>query len=272
MIRKSLTNWTSKPVAQLVKKVKIVEVAPRDGLQNEKKIVPTETKIKLIDLLSETGLSSIETTSFVSPKWVPQMADHKQVIEGIKKIPGVSYSALTPNLKGFEAAMESGVKEVAIFGAASESFSKKNINCSISESLQRFEAVCEAAKKNCVRVRGYVSCVVGCPYEGLIDPKAVAGVAKNLLDMGCYEISLGDTIGIGTPARCPHSRCFCQRPGWLSICAGRIRKCRHRGCCIYATRNGLGNGVEPAKTSESRRFHLPSTSKENVIQSCAGAK
>ncbi|XP_067047348.1 hydroxymethylglutaryl-CoA lyase, mitochondrial-like isoform X6 [Acropora muricata] len=167
MIRKSLTNWTSKPVAQLVKKVKIVEVAPRDGLQNEKKIVPTETKIKLIDLLSETGLSSIETTSFVSPKWVPQM--------------------------------ESGVKEVAIFGAASESFSKKNINCSISESLQRFEAVCEAAKKNCVRVRGYVSCVVGCPYEGLIDPKAVAGVAKNLLDMGCYEISLGDTIGIGTP-------------------------------------------------------------------------
>ncbi|XP_029206848.2 hydroxymethylglutaryl-CoA lyase, mitochondrial-like isoform X6 [Acropora millepora] len=136
MIRKSLTNWTSKPVAQLVKKVKIVEVAPRDGLQNEKKIVPTETKIKLIDLLSETGLSSIETTSFVSPKWVPQM--------------------------------ESGVKEVAIFGAASESFSN------------------------------YVSCVVGCPYEGFIDPKAVAGVAKNLLDMGCYEISLGDTIGIGT--------------------------------------------------------------------------
>lgn len=198
MIRKSLTNWTSKPVAQLVKRVKIVEVAPRDGLQNEKKIVPTETKIKLIDLLSETGLSSIETTSFVSPKWVPQMADHKQVMEGIKKIPGVSYSALTPNLKGFEAAMESGVKEVAIFGAASESFSKKNINCSISESLQRFEAVCEAAKKNCVRVRGYVSCVVGCPYEGFIDPKAVAGVAKNLLDMGCYEISLGDTIGIGT--------------------------------------------------------------------------
>lgn len=198
MIRTAFRNFTSKPAVQLVKKVKIVEVGPRDGLQNEKHIVPTETKIKLIDLLSETGLSSIEATSFVSPKWVPQMSDHEQVMKKLKRIPGVSYPALTPNLKGFEAAMESGVKEVAIFGAASESFSRKNINCSISESLQRFEAVCDAAKENSIPVRGYVSCVLGCPYEGYVDPKAVAMVTNSLLDMGCYEISLGDTIGIGT--------------------------------------------------------------------------
>lgn len=199
MIRTTFKKFSSKPVSQLARKVKIVEVGPRDGLQNEKAIVPTQTKIKLIDMLSKTGLSSIEATSFVSPKWVPQMADHKQVMTGISRIPGISYPALTPNLKGFEAAMESGVKEVAIFGAASESFSRKNINCSISESLQRFEAVCEAAKKNNILVRGYVSCVVGCPYEGFVPPKAVSLVTKNLFEMGCYEVSLGDTIGVGTP-------------------------------------------------------------------------
>lgn len=199
MILTSVRQLSCKPIHQLVKKVKIVEVGPRDGLQNEKVIVPTETKIKLIDMLSKSGLSSIEATSFVSPKWVPQMADHEQVIKGINKMPGISYSALTPNLKGFQAALECGVKEVAIFGAASESFSRKNINCSILESLQRFEAVCEAARKNSVPVRGYVSCVVGCPYEGRIAPEAVAMVAKSLFDMGCYEVSLGDTIGVGAP-------------------------------------------------------------------------
>ncbi|XP_072221660.1 hydroxymethylglutaryl-CoA lyase, mitochondrial [Leuresthes tenuis] len=183
----------------LPEKVKIVEVGPRDGLQNEKTIVPTEAKINLIDLLSESGLPVIEATSFVSPKWVPQMADQLEVMKGIKKKPGVSYPVLTPNLKGFQAAVKAGASEVAIFGAASELFSKKNINCSVDESLQRFDEVMKAAKAASVPVRGYVSCVVGCPYEGKVAPEKVAHVAKRLYSMGCYEISLGDTIGVGTP-------------------------------------------------------------------------
>ncbi|MED6293372.1 hypothetical protein CHARACLAT_009899 [Characodon lateralis] len=180
-------------------KVKIVEVGPRDGLQNEKTVVPTEAKIHLINMLSESGLPVIEATSFVSPKWVPQMADQVEVMKGISKKPGVSYPVLTPNLKGFQAALNAGASEVAIFGAASELFSKKNINCSVEESLQRFEEVMKAAKEAAVPVRGYVSCVVGCPYEGQVAPKKVAHVAKRLYSMGCYEISLGDTIGVGTP-------------------------------------------------------------------------
>ncbi|MEQ2224069.1 hypothetical protein ILYODFUR_003620 [Ilyodon furcidens] len=180
-------------------KVKIVEVGPRDGLQNEKTVVPTEAKIHLINMLSESGLPVIEATSFVSPKWVPQMADQVEVMKGISKKPGVSYPVLTPNLKGFQAALNAGASEVAIFGAASELFSKKNINCSVEESLQRFEEVMKAAKEAAVPVRGYVSCVVGCPYEGQVAPKKVAQVAKRLYSMGCYEISLGDTIGVGTP-------------------------------------------------------------------------
>ncbi|XP_020775498.2 hydroxymethylglutaryl-CoA lyase, mitochondrial [Boleophthalmus pectinirostris] len=183
----------------LPEKVKIVEVGPRDGLQNEKTIVPTETKIHLIDMLSEAGLSVIEATSFVSPKWVPQMADQMEVMKGICRKPGVTYPVLTPNLKGFQAAMKAGASEVAIFGAASELFSKKNINCSVDESLQRFDEVMKAAKEASVPVRGYVSCVLGCPYEGKVAPEKVAYVAKRLYDMGCYEISLGDTIGVGTP-------------------------------------------------------------------------
>lgn len=179
--------------------VKIVEVGPRDGLQNEKTMVPAETKIRLIDMLSDSGLSVIEATSFVSPKWVPQMADQRQVMKGIHRKPGVSYPVLTPNLKGFLAAVEAGASEVAIFGAASELFSKKNINCSVEESLQRFEEVMVAAKEAGVPVRGYVSCVLGCPYEGKVAPAKVAYVAKRLYSMGCYEISLGDTIGVGTP-------------------------------------------------------------------------
>ncbi|XP_067336145.1 hydroxymethylglutaryl-CoA lyase, mitochondrial [Channa argus] len=183
----------------LPKKVKIVEVGPRDGLQNEKTIVPTETKIHLINMLSESGLPVIEATSFVSPKWVPQMADQVEVMKGICKKPGVSYPVLTPNLKGFQAAVKAGASEVAIFGAASELFSKKNINCSVDESLQRFDEVVTAAKAAGVPVRGYVSCVLGCPYEGKVAPAKVAHVAKRLYSMGCYEISLGDTTGVGTP-------------------------------------------------------------------------
>lgn len=179
--------------------VSIVEVGPRDGLQNEKEIVSAEDKVTLINMLSDTGLERIEGGSFVSPKWVPQMADSGNVFKGIERNPAIQYSALTPNLKGLEAALEAGVDEVAVFGAASESFSQKNINCSIAESLQRFEPVIALAKEHDIPVRGYVSCVMGCPYEGDIAPRAVADVSKTLLDMGCYEISLGDTIGIGTP-------------------------------------------------------------------------
>uniref|UniRef100_Q47JY6 hydroxymethylglutaryl-CoA lyase n=1 Tax=Dechloromonas aromatica (strain RCB) TaxID=159087 RepID=Q47JY6_DECAR len=181
-------------------KVKIVEVGPRDGLQNEKLVVPTDIKIELINRLADVGLSVIEATSFVSPKWVPQMGDNAAVMQGIKRNPSTIYTALTPNLQGFDGAVQAGANEVAIFGAASESFSRKNINCSIAESLKRFEPVVSAASALEIPVRGYVSCVVGCPYEGAIDPHKAADVAKILFDMGCYEVSLGDTIGVGNPA------------------------------------------------------------------------
>ncbi|KAI8322534.1 3-hydroxy-3-methylglutaryl-CoA lyase [Martensiomyces pterosporus] len=179
--------------------VKIVEVGPRDGLQNEKTLIPTDVKVALINRLADAGLSVVEATSFVSPKWVPQMGDAKQVMAEITRKPGVSYPVLTPNTKGLESAIAAGAEEVAIFGAASESFSQRNINCSISESIKRFESVAAKAKESGLRIRGYVSCVVGCPYEGKIDPKAVADVAKDLVALGCYEISLGDTIGVGRP-------------------------------------------------------------------------
>nr|XP_032645452.1 hydroxymethylglutaryl-CoA lyase, mitochondrial [Chelonoidis abingdonii] len=195
----SLRPVSSTAADSLPKQVKIVEVGPRDGLQNEKNIVPTQVKISFINMLSETGLPVIEATSFVSPKWVPQMADHTEVLQGIQKFPGVSYPVLTPNLKGFQAAVAAGAKEVSIFGAASELFTKKNINCSIEESLQRFSEVMHAAGEASIPVRGYVSCVLGCPYEGKIAPAKVAEVSKKMYSMGCYEISLGDTIGVGTP-------------------------------------------------------------------------
>ncbi|MEQ8391154.1 MAG: hydroxymethylglutaryl-CoA lyase [Thalassospira sp.] len=181
--------------------VKIVEVGPRDGLQNEKTMVATTTKVDLINRLNDAGLSVIEATAFVSPKWVPQMADASEVMAQITRKAGVSYPVLAPNMKGLEAAIASGATEVAVFGAASESFSQKNINCSIAESLDRFRPVTDAARKAGLAVRGYVSCVLGCPYEGDISPQKVAEVAKALYDMGCYEISLGDTIGTGTPAK-----------------------------------------------------------------------
>src|SRR5678815_2199269 len=181
--------------------VKIVEVGPRDGLQNEAREVPTEVKLELIERLAAAGLRSVEATAFVSPKWVPQMADHTEVLERIRRKPGVSYPVLTPNLKGFEAARAAGATEVAIFGAASEAFSQKNINCSIAESLERFRPVAAEAAKHGIKVRGYVSCVLGCPYEGEVQPERVAGVAAALYEMGCYEVSLGDTIGTGTPGK-----------------------------------------------------------------------
>ena len=181
--------------------VRIVEVGPRDGLQNEPREVPTEIKVQLIERLAEAGLPAVEATAFVSPKWVPQMADHTEVLERIRRKPGVDYPVLAPNLKGFEAARAAGATEVAIFGAASEAFSRRNINCSIAESLERFRPVADAARQAGVKVRGYVSCVLGCPYEGDVPAAQVARVAKALYDMGCYEISLGDTIGTGTPAK-----------------------------------------------------------------------
>ena len=182
----------------LPRKVKLVDVGPRDGLQNESQPVSTADKIALIQRLGEAGLKAIEATAFVSPKWVPQMADAPDVMRAIKRLPGVRYSVLTPNLKGFEAALAAGADEVAVFAAASEAFSRKNINCSINESLGRFVPVMEAARTAGVPVRGYVSCVLGCPYQGGVTPHEVAAVARELFAMGCYEVSLGDTIGVGT--------------------------------------------------------------------------
>jgi hydroxymethylglutaryl-CoA lyase len=188
-------------MSRLPAKVRIVEMGPRDGLQNEKQEVPTEIKLALIERLGESGLPAIEATAFVSPKWIPQMADHTEVLERIRRKPGVDYLVLTPNLKGYEAARAAGATEVAVFGAATEAFSKKNINCSIAESLERFRPVIENSLKNKIKVRGYVSCVITCPYEGDVRPEKVAELAGALYDMGCYEISLGDTIGAGTPGK-----------------------------------------------------------------------
>jgi hydroxymethylglutaryl-CoA lyase len=185
----------------LPRRVRVVEVGPRDGLQNEKATLATDVKVSLIDRLSATGLAAIEAGAFVSPKWVPQMADSAQVMGRIRRMPGVSYPVLVPNLKGFEAALAAGAREVAVFAAASEAFSQKNTNCSIAESLARFVPVMDAARSAQVAVRGYISCVLGCPYQGEVEPQAVAEVADRLDQMGCYEVSLGDTIGIGTPAK-----------------------------------------------------------------------
>jgi len=182
-------------------RVSIVEVGPRDGLQNEKQSIATDIKVGLVDRLTGAGLPAIEAAAFVSPKWVPQMADGAEVMARIKRKPGVAYPVLVPNMKGFESAVAAGVEEIAVFGAASESFSQKNINSTIAQSLARFEPVVAAAHEKGIKVRGYISCVLGCPYEGEIAPKAVADVAKALYEMGCYEVSVGDTIGVGTPAR-----------------------------------------------------------------------
>ena len=185
----------------LPKAVKLVEVGPRDGLQNEQQTVSKELRIALIDDLGGAGLKVIEAGSFVSPKWVPQMAGTAEVLAGITPLAGVSYPVLVPNKKGLDAARAAGAKEIAVFGAASESFSQRNINCSIAESLERFAPVVAEAKAAGMKARGYVSCVLGCPYEGEVAPEAVAAVAERLFEMGCYEISLGDTIGKGTPGQ-----------------------------------------------------------------------
>ncbi|HEX8011897.1 MAG TPA: hydroxymethylglutaryl-CoA lyase [Casimicrobiaceae bacterium] len=185
----------------LPRRVRMVEVGPRDGLQNEQALVPTAVKVELIDRLTDAGLQTIEATSFVSPKWVPQMSDAGEVMASIRRRPGVRYPVLTPNLHGLEAALAAGCDEVAVFVAASETFSRKNINCSIAESLERAKAVTSAARARGVRVRGYISCVLGCPYEGEIAPERVRDVARELRAIGCYEISLGDTIGTGTPGK-----------------------------------------------------------------------
>jgi len=183
----------------LPRTAKIVEVGPRDGLQNEKQLVPTVTKLELINRLAQSGLSVIEATSFVSPKWVPQMGDHREIITSLDLNGPLNYPVLTPNVMGYKAAVAAGAKEVAIFSAASEGFVKRNINASIDESLKRFEEVCNSAKQDGVLVRGYVSCVIECPYDGKSDPEVVRWVSERLLEMGCYEVSLGDTIGVGTP-------------------------------------------------------------------------
>ena len=182
-------------------KIQIVEVGPRDGLQNEKEWVPTETKISLIEKLADAGLTKIEATSFVSPKWVPQLKDAHEVFTGIKRISGVSYPVLTPNMKGFERALEADAKEIAVFSAASEAFSQKNTNCSIEESINRFRPVLEEAQKNNIQVRGYISCVLGCPYQGHVPVEDVVNLAAKMIEMGCFQISLGDTIGAGTPVQ-----------------------------------------------------------------------
>ncbi|MBO6279093.1 MAG: hydroxymethylglutaryl-CoA lyase, partial [Pseudomonas sp.] len=179
--------------------VRLIEVGPRDGLQNEAQPISVADKVQLVDALTDAGLGYIEAGSFVSPKWVPQMAGSAEVFAQIRRKPGVVYGALAPNLRGFEDAVAAGVKEVAVFAAASEAFSQRNINCSISESLARFVPIIEAARQHGISVRGYVSCVLGCPYEGQVSAQQVAQVAQELYAMGCYEVSLGDTIGTGTP-------------------------------------------------------------------------
>lgn len=198
--------------------VKIVEVGPRDGLQNEKQSVSVGTRVELIERLVAAGLQNIEAVSFVSPKWVPQMTGAAEVMQGVPQAKGIQYSALTPNLQGLEAAIAAGLKEVAVFGAASEAFSQRNINCSIRESLERFRSVMQTAQEHGIKVRGYVSCVLGCPYEGQVSPQKVSEVARLMLEMGCYEISLGDTIGKGTPRSTEQMLEACMR----SIPADRL--------------------------------------------------
>lgn len=238
-----------------MERVEIFEVAPRDGLQNEKRLIPTPEKIALVDLLSQAGFRRIEVASFVSPKWVPQMADSADVLAGITRGQGISYAALTPNMKGLEGAIAARADEIAIFAAASEGFSKANLNCTIDESFDRFAPVAEAARAAGLPVRGYVSCVTDCPYDGQIDPAAVARVAERLATLGCYEVSLGDTIGQAQPrgwGRCwtRFWRC-CQRANWRAIImtrrAGRwrISRCPSTKVCGFSTGRWADWGAVP---------------------------
>jgi hydroxymethylglutaryl-CoA lyase len=197
----SLSLLENNQMRPFPKNVKLVEVGPRDGLQNEANIIPTDIKIQFINQLSETGLSVIEVTSFVSPKWIPQLADHREVLQQIVKFPNVAYSVLVPNKKGLENALVAGVKDIAVFATPSEQFSRHNTNTSIVENIANISEIIQLAKQNNIRIRGYLSCVLGCPYEGDISPVVVADMAEKLMDLGCYEVSLGDTIGIGTPTK-----------------------------------------------------------------------
>ncbi|XVE60957.1 hypothetical protein DITRI_Ditri06bG0002500 [Diplodiscus trichospermus] len=249
-------SLTNKVLRNLPRYVKIVEVGPRDGLQNEKEIVPTSIKVQLIKMLVSSGLTVVEATSFVSPKWVPQLADAKDVMDAVRNIQGARFPVLTPNLKGFEAAVAAGAKEVAIFASASESFSKSNINCSIEDSLTRYRDVVSAARELLLPVRGYISCVVGCPVEGMVPPSKVAYVAKQLFDMGCSEISLGDTIGVGTPDG-DRDCGFISFWSWrMPICKGCFRQCCHRGCCLHAKWTWNRDKCGSRKTHLGWRFYM----------------
>jgi hydroxymethylglutaryl-CoA lyase len=220
--------------------VRIVEMGPRDGLQNEKQSIPLATKLELIDRLAQAGLREIEATSFVSPKWVPQMGDHDALMRALVRRPSVAYPVLTPNLQGFEAAIAAGADYVAVFAAASEAFSKKNINCSIAESIDRFLPVMAAARAQGVKVRGYVSCVVGCPYEGEVAPDKAAEVALRLADIGCHEVSLGDTIGVGTPASVQRLLQACARQMPLAQLAGHFHDTYGMGVANVFAAYGFG--------------------------------
>lgn len=216
-------------------RVTICEVGPRDGLQNEPVFVATADKVKLVDLLSLTGLKYIETASFVSPRWVPQMADGGEVLSRIARRDGVVYAALTPNMKGYDAALAAGAGEVAVFASASEGFSRRNINCSIAESLARYREICRAAARDAVPVRGYVSCVVACPYDGPTAPEAVQRVGQSLLEMGCREISLGDTIGVATPQQVDALLDVVLRQIPVSAVAGHFHDTRNRALSCIST-------------------------------------
>ena len=233
----------------MTERIKIVEVGPRDGLQNEKQPIDVDTKVGLIERLVAAGVTHIEAASFVSPKWVPQMAGSADVMARVPRVPGVHYSALTPNLKGLEAALEAGCDEVAVFGAASEAFSQRNINCSIRESLERFRSVIETATAAGVPVRGYVSCVLGCPYEGPIAPEKVVDVALVLREMGCHEISLGDTIGRGTPSSTSAMLEACLRQIPVAHLAGHFHDTY--GMAIANITASLGLGLRTFDSSVS---------------------
>ncbi|KAF6768422.1 hypothetical protein AHF37_08297 [Paragonimus kellicotti] len=220
--------------ATVKKTIRLVEVGPRDGLQNEKIIVPTDTKIALVNKLTNAGLDHIEVSSFVNPKWVPQLADALQVFQQIRRNPNTKYSALVPNTKGMLRAVEARPDEVAIFAAASETFSKRNINCSIGESLKRFDEVLKLAKHYQIPVRGYISCVLGCPYEKSISPDAVARVTSQLWERGCYEVSLGDTIGVGTPE---------SMDRLLSVLLNRVGVCPREAIAVHCHETG-GKALE----------------------------
>ncbi|MBK6972236.1 MAG: hydroxymethylglutaryl-CoA lyase [Sterolibacteriaceae bacterium] len=222
-------------------RVRIVEVGPRDGLQNEPGTIDVATKLALIERLAGAGLAAIEAAAFVSPRWVPQMAGSGEVMRGIRRKPGVVYSALTPNMQGFGAALAAGCDEVAVFAAASETFSRKNINCSIAVSIDRFRPVVEAAREHGMRCRGYISCALGCPYEGAVDPQVVARLAAALYDMGCYEISLGDTIGVGTPSSTLRAFDACARVVPVDRLAGHFHDTW--GMAIANIHAALGLGV-----------------------------